>query len=125
MTIRAVCTASLLFFDNNDKTKPQVIAPRLEIVELPDWVKNTTTFKVNLNCGRIKIMNDKIETKAVETVQDGVQNLSDRQQSETLEKAIAKMKKAELQEYCKSHNIEYKADATNPELIDLIKATVK
>lgn len=125
MTIRAVCTATLLFFDSNDKTKPQVVAPRLQIVELPDWVKNTTTFKVNLDCGRIKVMNDSTTTKAVEAIQEDVQDLTDRQQSETLEKEIAKMKKAELQEYCKAHNIEYKADATNPELIDLIKATIK
>lgn len=125
MTIRMVCTATLLFFDAYDKTKPQVVAPRLQIVELPDWVKNTTTFKVNLACDRIKVLNDGTATKKVETVQEDVQDLTDRQQSETLEKEIAKMKKAELQEYCKAHNIEFKAEATNPELIDLIKATIK
>jgi hypothetical protein len=119
-----VCTATLLFFDADDKTKPQLVAPRLEIVEFPDWVKETTTFKVNQACDRIKVLNDGT-TKTVEKVQNDVQDLTARQQSETLEKEIAKMKKAELQEYCKAHNIEYKADATNPELIDLIKATIK
>ena len=125
MTIRAVCTATLLFFDINDKSKPQVKAPMLEIVELPDWVKETTTYQVNLKCGRIKVMNDTSEVKAVEVIQEDIQDLTDRQQSENLEKELAKMKKVELQEYCKAHNIEYKADATNPELIDLIKATIK
>lgn len=125
MTIRVICTATLLFFDANDKSKPQKVAPMLQIVELPDWVKETTTFKVNYKCGRIKVMNDSIETKVVETIQEDTQDLTARQQSENLEKEIAKMKKAELQEYCKVHNIEFKADATNPELIDLIKATVK
>lgn len=125
MTIRVICTATLLFFDPNDKAKAQKVAPMLEIVELPDWVTETTTFKVNHKCGRIKVMNGSIETKAVETIQEDTQDKTARQQSENLEKEIAKMKKAELQEYCKVHNIEFKADATNPELIDLIKATVK
>ena len=125
MSIRVVCTATLLFFDVNDKAKPQVVAPMLQIVNLPDWVKETTTYQVNLKCGRIKVMNDGTAVKAVEKVQEDTQDLTARQQSENLEKEISKMKKAELQEYCKAHNIEYKADATNPELIDLIKTTVK
>lgn len=125
MSIRVVCTATLLFFDANDKAKPQVLAPMLQIVDLPDWVKDTTTFRVNLKCGRIKVMNDETAVKSVEKVQEDTQDLTARQQSENLEKEIAKMKKAELQEYCKAHNIDYKADATNPELIDLIKATIK
>lgn len=123
--IRAICSATLLFFDSNDKTKPDVLAPMLQIVELPDWVKDTNTFKVNLACGRIKIMNDGIETKQIEKVQEEVQDEAPRVQTEKLEKEIAKMKKAELQEYCQTHNIEYKADATNPELVSLIKATIK
>ena len=123
--IRAICSATLLFFDSNDKAKPQVLAPMLQIVELPDWVADTNTFRVNLACGRIKVMSDKAETKKVEVVQEKVQDEAPRVQNETLEKEIAKMKKAELQEYCKAHNIEYKADATNPELISLIKATIK
>ncbi len=123
--IRAICSATLLFFDNNDKSKPQVLAPMLQIVELPDWVKDTNTFRVNLACGRIKIMNDGIETKQAEKVQEEVQDEAPRVQTEKLEKEIAKMKKAELQEYCQTHNIEYKADATNPELVSLIKATIK
>lgn len=123
--IRAICSATLLFFDNNDKAKPQVLAPMLQIVELPDWVKDTNTFRVNLACGRIKIMNDGIETKQAEKVQEEVQDEAPRVQTEKLEKEIAKMKKAELQEYCQTHNIEYKADATNPELVSLIKATIK
>ena len=123
--IRAICSATLLFFDNNDKSKPQVLAPMLQIVELPDWVKDTNTFRVNLACGRIKIMNDGIETKQAEKVQEEVQDEAPRVQTEKLEKEIAKMKKAELQEYCQAHNIEYKADATNPELVSLIKATIK
>ena len=97
----------------------------LQIVELPDWVADTNTFRVNLACGRIKVMNDTVETKKVETIQEKAQDEAPRVQNETLEKEIAKMKKAELQEYCKAHNIEYKADATNPELISLIKATIK
>lgn len=124
MTIRAICTATLLFFDSKDKSKPRVLAPRLQIVELPDWVKETNTFKLNLDGGRIKIMNDAIETKAVEKIQEDTQDLADRHQSEAVEKEIAKMKKAELQEYCRNHNIEYKADATNPELIALIKSSI-
>lgn len=122
--IRAICSATLLFFDNNDKSKPDVLAPMLQIVELPDWVKDTNTFKVNLKCGRIKIMNDGTETKQVEKVQEDNQDLAIRHQSENLEKAITKMKKAELQEYCKEHSIEFKPEATNPELVDLIKATI-
>jgi hypothetical protein len=124
MTVRAICTATLLFFDANDKSKPQVIAPMLQIVELPDWVTETTTYKVNLASGRIKVMNAGSETKAVEAVQENAQDLTARQQSETLEKEIAKMKKAELQEYCRTHDIEFKTDATNPELIALIKANI-
>lgn len=123
MTIRAICTATLLFFDSKDKSKPRVLAPRLQIVELPEWVRETNTFKLNFDGGRIKIMNDDIETKAVEKVQEGTQDLADRHQTEAFEKEIAKMKKAELQEYCRNHNIEYKADATNPELIELIKSS--
>lgn len=123
--IRAICSATLLFFDSKDKAKPQVLAPMLQIVELPDWVADTNTFRVNLACGRIKVMNDTVETKKVETIQEKAQDEAPRVQNETLEKEIAKMKKAELQEYCKAHNIEYKADATNPELISLIKATIK
>lgn len=125
MTIRAICSATLLFFDPNDKSKPDVLAPMLQIVELPDWVKDTNTFKVNLACNRIKIMNDGTETKKVETVQEEVQDEAPRVQSQNLEKEIAKMKKAELQDYCKKHNIEFKPDATNPELISLIKTTIK
>lgn len=125
MTIRVICTATLLFFDANDKSKPQKLAPMLQIVELPDWVTETTTFRVNHACGRIKVLSGSLETKAVEVIQENTQDLTARQQSENLEKEISKMKKAELQEYCKAHNIEYKADATNPELIDLIKSTVK
>lgn len=125
MTIRAICSATLLFFDAKDQSKPQIKANMLEIVELPDWVKETTTFQVNLACGRIKILNNGTETKKVEAIQEENQDLTNRQQSENLEKQIAKMKKAELQEYCTEHNIEFKADATNPELIDLIKATIK
>lgn len=122
--IRAICTATLLFFDNKDKSKPRIIAPMLEIVELPDWVKETNTFKLNLKGGRIKIMNDGTETKAIEKVQEEVQDEAPRHQQQDLEKAIAKMKKAELQAYCKEHNIEFKSDATNPELISLIKSTI-
>lgn len=122
--IRAICTATLLFFDNKDKSKPRVLAPMLEIVELPDWVKETNTFKLNLEGGRIKIMNDGTEIKAVENIQEDVQDLAPRHQSERLEKEITKMKKAELQEYCKAHNIEFKPEATNPELVALIKANI-
>lgn len=125
MTVRVICTATLLFFDAKDKAKAQVVAPMLQIVDLPDWVKETTTFRVNLGCGRIKVLSDSTATKAIEKVQEDNQDLTNRQQSENLEKEIAKMKKAELQDYCKTHNIEYKADATNPELIDLIKATIQ
>ena len=124
MTIRAICTASLLFFDSEDKTKPQITARALEIVELPDWVKDTTTFKVNERCGRIKVMNNGIEQKTIEKVQEDNQDLTVRQQSEKLHKEIARMKKSELQEYCKSHNISFKGDETNPELIDLIKSSI-
>ncbi len=125
MTIRAICTATLLFFDSKDKSKPEILAPYLQIVELPDWVKETTTFKMNLAGGRIQIMNDGNTTKQVEKVQEDGQDLTPRQQTENLEKEIAKMKKAELQEYCKNHNIDYKTDATNPELVSLIKANLK
>lgn len=125
MTIRAICTATLLFFDSKDKSKPEILAPYLQIVELPDWVKETNTFKLNLAGGRIQIMNDTEETKKVEKIQEDTQDLTPRQQSENLEKEIAKMKKSELQEYCKNHNIDYKNDATNPELISLIKSTIK
>ena len=122
--IRVICTATLLFFDRKDKTKPRVIAPMLQIVELPDWVKETTTFKLNLEGGRIKVMHDDTETRAVENIQEEVQDLAPRHQSEQLEKEISKMKKAELQEYCKAHNIEFKPEATNPELVALIKANI-
>lgn len=121
--VRVICTATLLFFDSKDKSKPQVIAPMLEIKDLPDWVMETQTFKVNYDAGRIKIMSSMGETKAVETIQENVQDETARNQSETLEKEISKMKKAELQAYCKEHNIEFKPDATNPELIDLIKSS--
>lgn len=121
--VRVICTATLLFFDSKDKSKPQVIAPMLEIKDLPDWVMETQTFKVNYDAGRIKIMSSTGETKAVETIQENVQDETARNQSETLEKEISKMKKAELQAYCKEHNIEFKPDATNPELIDLIKSS--
>jgi len=122
--IRVICTATLLFFDRKDKTKPRVIAPMLQIVELPDWVKETTTFKLNLEGGRIKVMHDDTETRVVENIQEEVQDLAPRHQSEQLEKEISKMKKAELQEYCKAHNIEFKPEATNPELVALIKANI-
>lgn len=122
MSIRAICTASLLFFDPNDKSKAQVIAPMLQIVELPEWVKNTATFQVNLKCGRIRIMNDGTTQKAVEQIQEKAQDLTARQQSETLEEELANMKNAELKEYCKAHNLEYKAKAKNSELISIIKA---
>lgn len=125
MTIKAICSATLLFFDSNDKTKPQVVAPMLQIVELPDWVKNTSTYRINLACGRIKVMNEGTTTKRVEAIQEKVQDEAPRFQSQNLEKEIAKMKKAELQDYCKEHNIEFKADATNPELISLIKSANK
>lgn len=121
--VRVICTATLLFFDSKDKSKPQVIAPMLEIKDLPDWVMETQTFKVNYDAGRIKIMSSTGETKAVETIQENVQDETARNQSETLEKEISKMKKTELQAYCKEHNIEFKPDATNPELIDLIKSS--
>lgn len=123
MTVRAICTAT--FFFKHPESKEFKIANMLEMVQLPDWVKETNTWKINVANGRIKGMGTTDETKKVEKVQEETQDLTARQKAEQLEKEIAKMKKSELQEYCKAHNIEYKADATNPELIDLIKSTIK
>lgn len=122
--IRAICSATLLFFDSNDHTKPDVLAPMLQIVELPDWVKNTNTFRVNLACGRIKVMNDGAETKKVEAVQEAIQDEAPRVQAESLESEIAKMKNAELKAYCDERSIKYKGNASNAELRNLITETM-
>lgn len=82
--MRIIATVSFLFLGEEGK---HVRARALEISEVPEWVKETTTFRDGYHAGLIKVMTNSDQTQKVEKVQEDLKGTA-RQQSEQLTEGV-------------------------------------